>query len=231
MTPRSFRIQTVRIALTALAVLVVPVAVAGPVPSFAVDAGSIHYVNNYFGTLSDTFSFTGPSLAIQGSGATEAAYSGLQSLNVPFAFTLMLAIDDDGHEAGPATAGGTPYASVQYENSSSARLHALSNVTLTSGNLTVSVPGYIDGILFACNTSAICAYGGGTPVHVFDADFGTLTGTLTLTFGQFNNGSTYDLRSAVFTTGEAVPEPASWLLMAFGLGAVAKLRRVVRKNS
>ena len=168
--------------VAALALLLVSGAFAATYP---VTAGTLSYTNDYFGALGDTFSFTGPQVSVAGGGATFANYTTLQSLGVPFGFSMALAIDDDDAEGGAATANGTTYPSVQYANSfSTATLHASSSVTLTSGNLTVSVPAYIDGILYVCSTLNACAYAIGTPVHVFDASFGPMTGTLTLTFAQ-----------------------------------------------
>ena len=212
-------------AAAAFAILFVSGAAAAPI--YPVNAGTLTYVNNYLGSgLGDNFMFTGPLVSITGGGATAVAYSGLQSLGVPFSFTLLIAIDDTGDESGPAVGNGTPYASVQYTGS--AAVHATSPVTLTAGHLTVSVPGFIDGSLNVCNTSAICSGGGGSPVHVFDASFPPLAGTLTLTFAQFNGGSTYDLTNAQFTA-PSVPEPSSWFLMVAGLGLVTTLKRLIRR--
>jgi hypothetical protein len=219
------RLPLIGAAAAASAFLLISGAAAAPV--YPVTAGTLTYINSYLGSgLGDNFNFTGPLVSITGGGATAVAYSGLQSLNVPFAFSLLLAIDDTGDESGPAMANGTPYASVQYTGT--AAVHATSDVTLTSGHLMVSVPGFIDGTLNVCNTSAICSGGGGIPDHVFDVSFPPLTGTLTLTFEQFNGGSTYDLTNAAFTT--SIPEPASWWFVAAGLGLVTMLRRATRKH-
>src|SRR5690348_13005083 len=143
------RLSLIRTAIVAFVILLVSGAAAAPV--YPVSAGTLTYQNSILGFgLTDSFTFTGPLVSITGSGATAVAYSSLQSLNVPFAFSLALAIDDTGDESGPAIANGTTYASVQYENSSIAMVHASSNVTITSGHLTVSVPAFIDGALFVC---------------------------------------------------------------------------------
>ena len=198
------------------------------VPVYPVTAGTISYVNNYLGSgLGDSFNFTGPMVSIAGSGATAVAYSNLPMLNVPFSFSLPIAIDDTGDESGPAMANGVNYPSVQYVNGSSAIVSALSNVTLTSGHLTVAVPGQITGSLMVCNPANICAFGGGVPMHVFDASF-NLSGTLTLTFAEFNLGSTYTLTNASFTTS-TVPEPGSWAYVALGWIAVCVARQAARR--
>jgi hypothetical protein len=203
--------------------LVVFAANLSAAPVYPVDSGSITYVNSILGAgLTDNFHFTGPLVSITGSGATAVAYSTLQSLGVPFPFSLNLDIDDTGDESGPAIANGINYPSVQYPNSATAAVTALTNVTITAGHLTVSVPADVTGEIDVCSPSSVCAFGGGTPTFPFDVTL-NVPGTLTLTFEQFNGGATYDLTKAQFTS---VPEPrSSWICVLGGLTLFVAGRR------
>ena len=68
-------------------------------------------------------------------------------------------------------ANGTDYRSVQYPNSASAAVTALTDVTITSGHLIVSMPADVTGEIDVCSPSTICAFGGGTPTFPFDVTF------------------------------------------------------------
>ena len=98
-----------------------------------------------------------------------------------------------------------------------ANINNSSPITLTPGNLTVSVPASLTGTLTVCSPDHNCVFGGGPFSDVFDVDF-ALSGTITVTYAQFNVNSPYALTSAVFTT---VPEPAArWLFFLGGLALI-----------
>jgi hypothetical protein len=71
--------------------------------------------------------------------------------------------------------------------------HATPIYNLTAGTLT-----YINK-MSVCTPDASCP-GGSNP---FDVDFGSLAGTLTVTYAQLNEGSQYTLTNASFTTPSA----------------------------
>jgi hypothetical protein len=195
-------------------------------PIYNVNAGTLTYLNDYLGFgLTDTFSFSGAQpVSVQGSGATAVAYAGLQSLNTAFNLTLSLVIDDTGNETGPASANGTNYGGSQYIGT--ATLHNSAPIVLTAGHLTVSVPGFISGELDVCTPDSTCPISGGA--NPFDVSFAPLAGTLTVTFTQFNFGSTYTLTNAQFVApASAAPEPAGWMLCVGGLGLAGFAKRKI----
>jgi hypothetical protein len=197
--------------------LLAPLASTAPAVTFSATAGTASYANSVLGsTLSNTFSFTGPSLSVTGSGATPFTIDTLQTLGVPFGFSVALVIDDFGTQSGPAMAGGMNFPDVQYLGPAS--ITALAPITLGLGNLTVSVPAQVTGTITACSPFNICAFGGGIPSDVFDISF-TVPGTLTVTYALFNIGPQYSLTSARFASN--VPEPATWLLSLGALALVA----------
>lgn len=156
-----------------------------------------------------------------GGGATAVAYSNLPALNTPFGFSQQVIIDDTGNESGAAFGNATNYPSVQFTGG--LLVTASTPIVLTAGNLTVSVPASLSGTLDVCSPDNFCAFGGGASSNVFDVNFAT-PGILTVTFAQFNFGSTYTLTSAEFTS---TPEPGTWLLAPLGIALVG-LRRLLR---
>jgi hypothetical protein len=135
-------------------------------------------------------------------------------------------ISDDGFESGSAVAGGTSYPSVAFSNGGADTLAiaALTSITLTAGNLTVTTPATLSGTLAACTTAGVCVNGGGTPQHPFDVSIAPINGLLKVTYANINPpvGTQYALTSAIFTT---VPEPGTWIA-GFGV-VIAVLRRKV----
>jgi hypothetical protein len=220
--------QRSRFGLTVSLILTALSSTAAGAPVYTATAGSAGYVNALLAmpsSLVNSFSFSGPLVGIMGSGGNNVGFTTLESLNVPFSFSVPLVIDDTGDESGPASANGTDYASVQYTGDAS--ISSTSPITLTAGNLTVSVPATASGTLSVCNPSGICAFGGGVPDHVFDVDF-AVSGTLTVTYALFNPpvGTQYALTTASFTT--AVPEPAGWMLLAEALALSAAGRTIMK---
>ena len=212
------KISTFKIAALAFPLLFVCTAAAAPV--YNASAGTLSYSNSILGFgLSNTFTFTGPQpFSVQGSGATAVAVSVLQSLNVPFGLSLGLIIDDTGNETGPASANGINYGGSQYLDINPTSLTNSSAITLTAGHLTVSVPGTVSGELEVCSPDMNCPGGsnpGGPHTNPFDVAFGPLSGTLTVTYAQFNGGPQYSLTSAVFAT--PTPEPPTWLFAFCGV--------------
>ncbi len=206
---------------------------ANAAPIYTVDAGTLSYTNQYLGSgLSDNFTFSGPQpVSIQGSGATAVAVSTLQSLNTPFNLNLSLIIDDNGNESGPASANGNNY-SAEYLDIVATHLMNSSPIVLTAGHLTVSVPATVSGEFQICAPDIACPGSpapSGTSTNPFDVAFGPLSGTLTVTYAQFNFGSQYTLTSAVFTAPASVPEPATWLIACGGLGLLGV--RSIRKTT
>lgn len=195
-------------------------------PVYNLNAGTLTYENSYLGFgLSDAFTFTGPQpVSIQGSGATAVADYQLESLNVPFNVTLGLVIDDTGNESGPASANGIDYGDSQYLDMG-AELTNSAPIILTAGNLTVSVPAIVSGGLHICTPDATCP----SPNNPFNVSFGPLAGTLTVTFAQFNQGSTYTLTNAEFVA--TTPEPAAWVLALVGLCLLACRRFSGRRQA
>lgn len=212
--------QISKFKIAALAFPLLFVCTAAATPIYDLNAGTLNYINSYLGFgLTNTFTFTGSQpVSVQGSGATAAAYSVLQSLNVPFNLSLGLIIDDTGNESGPASANGINYGLSQYITINPASLTNSSPITLTAGHLTVSVPGTVSGELEVCTPDVNCPGGsnpGGAHSNPFDVAFGPLSGTLTVTYAQFNVGSQYALTSAVFAT--PTPEPPTWLFAFCGV--------------
>jgi hypothetical protein len=200
---------------------------AGAAPIYSLTAGTLTYVNNFLGSAEgDNFSFTGPQpVSVQGGGGTASTYDVFQNLNVAFNITLQLLIDDTGNESGAAAANGTNYGASEYTGG--AQLTNSSPITLTAGNLTVSVPAIVSGELDVCTPDVSCP-GGSAPnppltSNPFDASFGPLSGILTVTYEQLNGGSNYTLTNAQFTT--TTPEPSTFLFLASGAGALYLLRR------
>ncbi len=189
-------------------------------PLYKLTAGTLTYINNFLGfSEGDMFSFTGPQpVSVQGSGGNNVSYTVLQTLNNPFNITLPLLIDDTG-ETNPAPLpqmeSGLCQGS-QYGSPGSLQLTNSTPITLTAGHLTVSVAAVISGQMNVCAPDASCP-GGSNP---FDVDFGSLAGTLTVTYAQLNEGSQYTLTSASFTTPSA-PEPATFLSLAGGLALLS----------
>jgi PEP-CTERM motif-containing protein len=194
-----------------IAALIIPVLLLAPtafaLPIYPATFGTASYTNNFFGVLDNSFSFSGPLVSINGSGVT-AAQPPTENLGVPFNLTLFLIIDDNGDESGNAIGNGISYPSVQFVDLASTTINNSTPITLVAGNLTVSVPATLNGLIAVCSPNNLCASGGGS--DVFDVSF-ALSGTLTVTYSQFNVGSPYALTNAVFTTG--VPEPSSLLLL------------------
>ena len=207
--------SSARIAAIIIAILLLSPA-AFAVPIYPVTSGTATYTNDFFVALSNSFSFSGPLVNITGSGAT-LAQPPVENLGVPFDLTLFLIIDDNGDESGSAIGNGTSYPSVQFLDIGATAVRNSAPITLTAGQLTVSVPATLNGSVAVCSPNTFCASGGGPFSTVFDASF-ALSGTLTVTYAQFNLGSPYALTSAVFTTG--VPEPATWLFSLGGLTLV-----------
>ncbi len=210
---------------TASLILTALSSTAAGAPVYTATAGSAGYVNALLAmpsSLENSFSFSGPLVNIMGSGGNNVGFTTLESLNVPFSFSVALVIDDTGDESGPASANGVDYASVQYTGDAS--ISSTAPITLTAGNLTVSVPAIVSGTLSVCNPSSICAFGGGVPDHVFDVDF-AVTGTLTVGYTLFNPpvGTQYALTTASFTS--AVPEPAAWMLLIGAFAFIGALKR------
>ncbi len=200
---------------------------AGAAPIYSLTAGTLTYVNDFLGsTEGDNFSFTGPQpVSVQGAGGNNSPYAVFQTLGVPFNITLQVFIDDTGNESGSAAANGTNYGLSEYTGS--AVLTNSSAITITAGNLTVSVPAIVSGELDICTPDVSCP-GGSTPnpgltSNPFDASFGPLSGTLTVTYAQLNFGSNYTLTNAQFTT--TTPEPSTFLFLGSGAGALYLLRR------
>jgi hypothetical protein len=137
---------------------------------FSATSGSAAITNAFGGPEGATFQLTGPQLSVSASGGSIPGYNVLQTLNNPFSLTLSLLISDDGFESGSAVAGGTSYPSVAFSNGGADTLAiaALTSITLTAGNLTVTTPATLSGTLAACTTAGVCVNGGGTPQHPFD---------------------------------------------------------------
>jgi hypothetical protein len=213
-------------AIAALSALFHQTAAAAPI--YSLTAGTLTYLNNFLGGAeSDTFSFTGPQpVSVQGGGGTASTYDVFQNLNVPFNITLQMIIDDTGNEAGAAAANGTNYGLSEYTGSGV--LTNSSPITISAGNLTVSVPAIVSGELDVCTPDVSCPGGSapnpGLTSNPFDASFGPLSGILTVTYAQENVGSSnYTLTNAQFTT--TTPEPSTFLFLATGAAALHLLRR------
>lgn len=202
---------------------------AGAAPIYSLTAGTLTYVNNFLGsTEGDNFSFTGPQpVSVQGGGGTASTYDVFQTLNVPFNITLQLIIDDTGNEAGSAAANGTNYGLSEYTATGLTELTNSSPITITAGNLTVSVPATVSGQLDICTPDVSCPGGSapnpGLTSNPFDASFGPLSGTLTVTYAQLNLSSNYTLTNAQFTT--TTPEPSTFLFLGAGAAALYLLHR------
>lgn len=207
-----------------IAAFIIPVLLLAPtafsLSIYPATSGTVSYTNNFFTVLDNSFSFSGPLVSITGSGVT-AAQPPTENLGVPFNLTLFLIIDDNGDESGSAIGNGISYPSVQFVDLASTIVQNSTPMILTAGNLTVSVPATLNGLITVCSPNNLCVTGGGS--NVFDVSF-ALSGTLTASYAQFNVGSPYALTNAVFTTG--VPEPSSLALLGSGLlPALAVIRR------
>jgi hypothetical protein len=207
-----------------IAAFILPVLLLAPtafaLPIYPATSGTVSYTNNFWGGLDNSFSFSGPLVTITGSGVT-SAQPPTENLGVPFNLTLGLIIDDNGDESGSAIGNAISYPSVQFVDLASTGIHNSTPITLTAGNLTVSVPATLNGLIAVCSPNNFCASGGGPFSDVFDVSF-ALSGTLTVSYAQFNVESPYALTNAVFTTG--VPEPATAILslgslVLLGIGA------------
>jgi hypothetical protein len=106
-------------------------------------------------------------LSLNAAGGAVPGYDVLQRLNNPFSLSLNLLISDNGFESGPGMAGGVSYPSVAFPNSNTLVITALSSITLTAANLTVTTPATLSGMLTACTPANICINGGGVPMHPF----------------------------------------------------------------
>src|SRR5215469_7953892 len=157
-----------------IAAFIIPVLLlaptAFPLPLYPATSGSVSYTNSVFGCmcLDNSFSFSGPMMSITGSGVT-LAQPPYENLGVPFNLTLGLIIDDIGDQSGSAIGNGISYPSVQFVDLASTIVQNSTPMILTAGNLTVSVPATLNGLITVCSPNNLCFAGGGS--RVFDVSF------------------------------------------------------------